>query len=204
MSQYFVFHLKPQSPWHIGEAGIELVEATERLHADTLYSALCHTWALLGRLPTDDEPAPATPLPFGVHEPKFAISSAFPFVQCLNERVYFWPRPLMDLESCFKQALAPEDTEVVVNKQGREIKPQEKLLKNCRYVSTALWQALSEGRPAVSPPFLEHRSGAKFWMTGDEAAIFDAALPKESLFFAGQQTLTPRAALDRISAASNL
>lgn len=191
MSQYFVFQLWPKSPWHLGEAGVELVEANDRLHADTLYSALCNAWALLGNLNRSGL-YQSEAFQFSVDAPPFTLSSAFPVVQGAEAHkgkcVYFWPRPLLDVEPFFR--LAPED------------KQQAKILKNCRYVSTKLWQAFVQGERHSEP--MEHRHAAKFWMTAAEAKIFDAALPDENFFFAGQETLTPRVALDRITSASNL
>jgi CRISPR-associated protein Csm4 len=191
MSQLFAFHLWPNSPWHLGEAGVEMVEATDRLHSDTLYSALCHAWALLGFLENDGQ-CHAPDVAFAIDKPDFTISSAFPVVQNRKQPdsgcLYFWPRPLMDIEPFF--ALAQED------------KQQSKILKSCRYVSNTLWQALVRGQ--LPEETVEHRSNATFWMTTDEAKIFDASLPDESFFYSGLETLTPRVALDRITSASNL
>lgn len=191
MSQYFVFRLWPKSPWHLGEAGVELVEANDRLHADTLYSALCNAWALLGHL-NQSGLYQSDALQFSVDAPPFTLSSAFPVAQGTEvhngECVYFWPRPLLDVAPFFRLA--------------REDEQQAKILKNCRYVSTKLWQAFVQGDRHSETA--EHRHAATFWMTAADAKIFDTALPDESFFFAGQETLTPRVALDRITSASNL
>jgi len=205
MRQYFAFHLWPIGPWHLGEAGVDLVEAEERLHSDTLYSALCHAWSLRGKLHQCEEKDERGDFRyefrdgatlFKVDEPPFLISSSFPFVRDREDEktkpLCFWPQPLLELEDFFKCGLPPEDWQ------------QNKIVKNCRYVSTTVWQRLADGQPFTAAECLAHRNGAKFWMTEDEAIIFDALVPKERIFYSGQKTLIPRVALDRLISKSNL
>jgi len=72
----YIVKLNPESPFHIGEAGIGLEETSFTVHSDTLFSAICNTYALLyGEDELEDLIGQ-----FG-REPPFHLSSAFLFIE---------------------------------------------------------------------------------------------------------------------------
>lgn len=76
------FHFN--TPVHFGEAGIGIESTEEIVHSDTLFSALCHSWAVLyGKADLDD-----LLISFERKSP-FLISSCFVY----NNNTYFLPKP---------------------------------------------------------------------------------------------------------------
>ena len=72
-------------PVHFGSDTIKLEDSEEVIHSDSLFSALCHSWALLyGKADLD-----ALLVEFDEHPP-FLLSSGFVF----SEDTLFLPRPL--------------------------------------------------------------------------------------------------------------
>lgn len=67
-----IVYLKPDSPFHIGEAGVGLEETSATVHSDTLFSALCNMYALLY-----GEDELKTMLTDFKKEKPFLVSSAF-------------------------------------------------------------------------------------------------------------------------------
>jgi CRISPR-associated protein Csm4 len=81
----YTVKLNPESPFHIGEAGIGLEETSYTVHSDTLFSAICNTYALLyGK----DEIEHL--LDQFEREPPFILSSTFLFI----EDILTFPVPL--------------------------------------------------------------------------------------------------------------
>ena len=81
----YIVKLNPESPFHIGEAGIGLEETSYTVHSDTLFSAICNTYALLyGK----DEIEHL--LDQFEREPPFILSSTFLFI----EDILTFPVPL--------------------------------------------------------------------------------------------------------------
>jgi len=83
----YLYKLKFKGPVHFGETGIELENVTERVCADTLFSALINTMSIIyGQDETN----------FFVEEftkdPPFRITSLFVY----NEDKHYLPRPLFD------------------------------------------------------------------------------------------------------------
>lgn len=77
----YCYKLKFKSPLHLGtDGGIGQEDLEERLHSDTLFSAIIYTWSLL----FDDD----------INElcksPKFKLSSVFPYIN----NIRFYPTPL--------------------------------------------------------------------------------------------------------------
>lgn len=82
--------IKPTSPSHFGEKGIGIENVTPCPHSDTIFSAICSAYLQL----------------FGVEElqkmlaqfrenPPFLISSAFPYYDGDEAKIYFFPKPLV-------------------------------------------------------------------------------------------------------------
>lgn len=82
--------IKPTSPSHFGEKGIGIENVTPYPHSDTIFSAICSAYLQL----------------FGaekLHEmltefkenPPFLISSAFPYYDSGESKIYFFPKPLL-------------------------------------------------------------------------------------------------------------
>ena len=72
----YIVKLNPESPFHIGEAGIGLEETSFTVHSDTLFSAICNTYALL----YGEDELEHLLNQFG-REPPFLLSSAFLFIE---------------------------------------------------------------------------------------------------------------------------
>ena len=68
----YIVKLEPESPFHIGKAGVGLEETSVIVHSDTIFSALCNMYTLLyGR---DELEAMLTEFE---EQPPFLVSSAF-------------------------------------------------------------------------------------------------------------------------------
>ncbi|MBC7254371.1 MAG: type III-A CRISPR-associated RAMP protein Csm4 [Actinobacteria bacterium] len=70
-----VFHLKPLSPFHLGEATGAMDRVGEIAHSDTLFSGLCHAWQRL----FGTEALESFLASFSAGLPPLRISSAFPY-----------------------------------------------------------------------------------------------------------------------------
>ncbi len=138
MAKRVVYRLAARSPFHIGERGVGLEEASVMLHSDTLFSALCLTLrelgedldAFLGRLPRMymSEGKPSQVLP-GEKPPPLRLSSAFPYAG----DVYFFPRPMLRLRG-FDEIGDP--------KLGKK-------LKKVQFVSRPIFEGMLAGQPVA-------------------------------------------------------
>ena len=99
--------IKPLAPLHLGEATGALERISETIHADTLFSALCHAWGhLYGKGATDDLLLEFTRRD-AQSEPPFMLTSCFPFIEPREEgagRIYYLPAP-QALKECFSPEL---------------------------------------------------------------------------------------------------
>src|SRR5262245_29923565 len=103
---------------HFGRLGVGLESIEEVLHADALYSALCHAWS--ARFGADDL---AGLIKRFQQEPPFLFSSAFPF---LND-TFFLPKPMTPPPGF-------EQTEVRLE-HGKEVKKTDYL----RHEQFSVW-----------------------------------------------------------------
>lgn len=78
-----VIHFKFKAPLHLSNVRADYGLSEKLLHSDTLYSAIMHTWAVLGK---EEWINP---------KPDFAISSLFPFTRDLvtGQPVHFFVKP---------------------------------------------------------------------------------------------------------------
>jgi CRISPR-associated protein Csm4 len=87
-----VLHLKPLSPFHLGEATGAMDRVSEIAHSDTLFSGLCHAWRRL----FGDEALGSFLNSFSTGHPPLRISSAFPYREGGGREgpIYYlpWPR----------------------------------------------------------------------------------------------------------------
>ncbi len=123
--------LKPESPFHIGEAGVGLEETSVIVHSDTLFSALCNMYALLyggdeleAMLEKFDE------------EPPFLVSSAFLYAG----NILTFPLPLgVDWSEFVTEELLEE-----LQKDRHEL---TKELRSARFVSQDVFLSILKGTP---------------------------------------------------------
>lgn len=203
MAERVTYRLAARSPFHIGERGVGIEEASVMLHSDTLFSALCLTWRELGedlgilldrwpRVRTQPN-GPPVHLP-GEDPPPFRLSSAFPYAG----DVYFFPRPM----------LRPSGLDAI------GAPTLGKVLNKIRYVSRSVFEALLAGQP-VSDYLLEDDpdkegekrlrkdvllQGGQVWVTPEEARrllAFEDVHTGEPRIWA--EETAPRVTVDRIT-----
>src|SRR5207249_4320470 len=119
---------------HFGKLGVGLESVEEILHADSLYSALCHAWS--ARFGANDL---TTLIDRFRHDPPFLFSSAFPFL----DDTFFLPKP-MSPPPGFEQVETRRE-------HGKEVKEVE-------YLTREHFAAWVQGRPF---PFAELEEAAK-------------------------------------------
>ena len=155
MATYTAYRLKFKTQLHLGRAtgaaqeGSLGLEKTETyIPADTLFSAICQTWAtfydtasLTGFL--NQYTAESGSLPF-------TLTSAFPFA----DNVYFYPKPLVDN----KDPLDEGNGDRAVSGKKR---------KRVRFVSDNIFRAMVSGNP---PPFDEKQliNAGSVWISAEE------------------------------------
>jgi len=93
--------------------------------SDTLFGAIC--WGIV-LLYGDEKLESAFLKPFDQREPPFLISSAFPFVRCVNQVIRYFPIP--SLPSPAREVLRFEDMK------------QDKLLKRARWITSEIFSLL--------------------------------------------------------------
>ncbi len=103
-----IYRLTFTTPLHISNVRADYGKSEYRLHSDTLYAAIMHAWALLGK------PEWIT------QEPTFAVSSLFPFTTDNNKNiVYFFPKP-------FVLPIKDEDKKAELSKKFKKIQYLDK------------------------------------------------------------------------------
>ncbi len=86
-----LFHLKPLSPFHLGEATGAMERVSEVIHSDTLFSGLCHAWLRLYGRKSLESFLRALKDDGGL----LKLSSAFPYRKNESgEIAYYLPWPL--------------------------------------------------------------------------------------------------------------
>jgi CRISPR-associated protein Csm4 len=188
MAKTVCYCLMPRSPFHFGERGVGMEEASVVLHADTLFSALCLTLLelnedlsqFLDRFPRQrfDQGRPGV-MASGI--PPFRLASAFPFwASAKGEHVFFFPKPFLPL-------LRPS--------AAADLR-QAKALKRIQFVSQPLFEAWLAGEK------LEFDAGhliqgGKIWLTPAERQRIDA----DTLWV---EETRPHVTVDRRSGASQV
>ncbi len=130
MTTRILYRLRARSPFHLGERGVGIEEASVILHADTLFSALIITLrelghnvdALLDAFPQQDGPASLTP--------PFRLTSAFPYLGTVR----LFPRPMIPLPG-LKELSDPT---------------QAKALRKVRYVSQRIFEDILQGKSVAA------------------------------------------------------
>lgn len=92
MSKTVAYKLKPRTSFHVGEAGVGLEKTAEKIHSDTLFSAIASAWRHLGD-EVDGNGRMSLLKPFDPgsgFSPPFRLSSAFPYAK----DVLLYPAPL--------------------------------------------------------------------------------------------------------------
>ena len=127
----YIVNLEPESPFHIGEAGVGLEVTSVIVHSDTLFSALCNMYALLY-----GEDELGSMLRKFKEEPPFLVSSAFLYV----DDILTFPLPLgADLSGVITNEVSDE-----LQKDRYEL---DKQLRNAQFVSKDVFLSLLKGTP---------------------------------------------------------
>lgn len=186
MIETSIFAIKPTGPFHIGSEGVGLEATSELLHSDTLFSALCHAWLLLGdSIPGQDWPV--------------RLSSVFPVVAMrsqkelsknisasdLNNSLYLFPRPLLDIEPWMHI------------ENGKPTK--QKSWKSAKWVSFSILEKFRNGE-ILKNPILAH--GGDTIVTEIEKKQYLAH--KEPLWKSGLHSIVPRVKIGRTQNTSQL
>ena len=190
MAKRVCYCLTARSPFHFGERGVGMEEASVILHSDTLFSALCLMLlelgedldGLLGDFPRvyfeDGNPPKALP-----GNSPFLLSSAFPFwaraIEKEVERVFLFPKPFLKLQ-----------------RQTEADPKQAKNLKKVQFVSQSIFESWLTGK------LLDFREedliqGKKVWVAPSEKK----AMGVDRLWFEDTQ---PHVSVDRASSASQV
>jgi CRISPR-associated protein Csm4 len=168
----YIVTIEPESPFHIGEAGVGLEETSVVVHSDTLFSALCNMYALLygGDELTDM-------LEKFTKEPPFLVSSTFLYAG----DILTFPLPLgVDWSKFITDDLLEE-----FQKDRYEL---AKELGSTRFVSQGAFLSLLKGpsEELLKPP-------------SHNILLLQNEDPPEEIFSVSE---TPRVAMDRKSKTS--
>jgi CRISPR-associated protein Csm4 len=190
MAKRIGYCLNARSPFHFGERGVGMEEASVLLHSDTLFSALClmllETGAALDSFLQGfprwrfEEHKPLQSLP---GEPPLRLSSAFPFWAKrengrVTDRLFFFPKPFL------RPKLVSE---------GEDLK-QAKAFKRVQFVSQSIFEALLAGGEAPLEALIQD---GKIWLTLQEAQKIGV----EKLWV---EETRPHVAVDRMTSASQV
>lgn len=121
MATYTIIKLKDMSPLHMGTGKENYDFSASTLHSDTLSAALAAMRVQQGKSADVEE-----------FIGSFTLSSAFPYAG----NTYFLPRPYGKVNVCFN------DCEEYISR---------KKLKGIRYIDTALWTDITQGKQVVLP-----------------------------------------------------
>ena len=120
---YDIIRFRFTTPLHIGNERSDYSTGGALLQSDSLYAAICHAWARLGK--SDWIPSEET------GNASFAISSLVPFVDYSDFASYFLPKPMLLKEA--KENEQSIDTNV------------RKSLKKVQWVDIPVFEALAGG-----------------------------------------------------------
>ena len=163
----YIVNLEPESPFHIGEAGVGLEVTSVIVHSDTLFSAMCNMYALLY-----GEDELGSMLKKFKEEPPFLVSSAFLYAG----GILTFPLPLgADWSELIAGELSDE-----LQKDRYEL---DKQLRSAQFVSQDVFLSFLKGAPqGVSLPPVHN------------ILFSQNENPPEEIFSTSE---APRAALDR-------
>lgn len=119
---YDIIRFKFTTPLHVGNERSDYSTGNPMLHSDSLFAAICHAWAKLGKADWIGENGDCG----------FVISSLFPFIDYRTKISYFLPKPMLLLDEKTKDDL---DTSV------------RKALKKVQWIDLPLFEALVGGSP---------------------------------------------------------
>jgi CRISPR-associated protein Csm4 len=205
MAERLAYRLVARSPFHFGERGVGIEEASLILHADTLFSAVCLALRELGeplepileRFPRVRVPGSGPPRALaGEDPPPFRFSSAFPF----GGQVHLFPRPLL-------RAVGLDEI---------EDPGLGKALKKVRYVSQPVFEALAGGQSVASYLLGENGGsdemradvllqGGRAWVSPSElASLRGLADARTGAIRLWDEGTVPRVTVDRVSSRSQV
>jgi len=172
MKEYLI-KLHFQSSLRIGQAGIGMENIVRRIHSDTIFSALCHTFSLL----YSDDWVSAF-LNEYERDPHFLISSAFPF----SDDHLFLPRPMKRIEKW-------------VNESDEQEAPKE--LKNLEYIGIENLRKWLFNEPCSLSELSEDniRATESFKTLLLPRVALDRADNHSQLFYSACQVFAPNAGL---------
>lgn len=177
--------MQPLSPFHIGERGVGIEEAAALPRSDTMFAALASAWRLMYGAERLEKLLLEFPIN-GVNgeapapEPPVRLSSAFPYAG----GVQFLPRPLFHLDG------AGEDA-----KTGKQVE----------WVSWDIMRTLIQSAVPLTVDREDLIQGRRLWLSPtDHNKLPPVAQSEKKVWFAGDEAMVPRVALDRRSSASNL
>jgi CRISPR-associated protein Csm4 len=119
---YDIIRFRFTTPLHVGNERSDYSTGSPTLHSDSLFAAICHAWAKLGKADWIGENGDCG----------FIISSLFPFIDYRPEFSYFLPNPMLLMEEKPNDNL---DTSV------------RKALKKIQWIDLPLFEALAAGTP---------------------------------------------------------
>ncbi len=128
-----IYKLTFLSPAHFGEDSSGLDRSIEFVHSDTLFSAVCYSWAFLfGSAALEQELIKP-----GLNEntPTLLLSSAFIFTKA----TYYLPSPMLELTEQDKARL-------------KDIPELAKAFKESRFLPDYLWRRLASGKELFDNP----------------------------------------------------
>jgi CRISPR type III-A-associated RAMP protein Csm4 len=119
---YEIIRFKFTTPLHVGNERSDYSTGSALLHSDSIYAAICHAWARLGKVDWIGENG----------DSGFTISSLFPYVNYNTTYSYFLPRPMLLLDEKNKDDI---DTSV------------RKALKKVQWIDIPVFEALAGATP---------------------------------------------------------
>ena len=119
---YEIIRFKFTTPLHVGNERSDYSTGSALLHSDSIYAAICHAWARLGKADWIGENG----------ESGFTFSSLFPYIDYNTDYSYFLPRPMLLMDEKNKDDI---DTSV------------RKALKKVQWVDIPVFEALAGSSP---------------------------------------------------------
>jgi len=183
-----VIRLSIKSALHSGRPGVGAEETDHSIGADSIFGALISQLAL--RDATLIEPLTrAFPRRMGdafePSDPPFLLTSAFPFAG----DVLFFPTPMLSMSNPSEQG----SSEVGVNKS----------LKKVRYVSSALFEQMLNGKSLtqLAQSAIQLQNG-QVWLTADEQRQLPKGFQRDDKLWETERR--PRVSVDRATNRSNI
>lgn len=153
-----IIRFKFTTPLHIGNERSDCSTGSPILHSDSIYAAICHAWARLGKADWIGESG----------QSGFTISSLFPFIKDGTYFSYFLPKPMLLLDENSKDDL---DTSV------------RKALKKVQWIDIPVFEGLASGAPlSYTDTFFDKGyQSMKEFPKGMEEPIINQSMPRASI-----------------------